>query len=250
MKKTIKFLIKIFLLKQFYFGLKMLIRGIVELHDGIHTIASKFAFYLSNLFNWKLSSIPFFIAKELKNSDIVVDCGANVGKIVKPLLKYRPTIYCFEPNPVAFGQLKKNLGFSDNLHLVNKAVGVENKTARLFKHISSVDSEEKELIHSVSASLLSSKPNVDTQNFYEIEIIDFLDFLRKINVEVFIVKIDIEGSEIELVNALLDVDLHKKIKYLFVETHENTIPELLNSTILLKDRVKNLNLKNIYFNWT
>jgi len=189
------------------------------------------------------------LAKEIKTTDIVIDCGANIGKIVKPLIKYRPTIYCFEPNPIAFQQLRKNLGFADHLHLINKAVGVENKTAKLFKHISAVDSEEEELIYSVSASLIANKSNVDKENYYEIEIIDFLDFIKNIKRDILIVKVDIEGAEVELINALLDYNLHRRIKYLFVETHENTILELFKSTLLLKDRVKQLNIKNIYFNW-
>jgi FkbM family methyltransferase len=207
-------------------------------------------FNLRNTFDWQLTHIPYFLARQITKEDVVIDCGANVGKIVKPLLEYQSTVYCFEPNPIAFQQLQKNLGVSENLHLINKAVGVENRTARLFKHVLSQNSEEKELVHSVSASLLSNKPNVDKDNYYEIEIIDFFEFLRNIKKEIFIVKIDIEGAEVELVNALIDHELHKRIKYLFVETHEKTIPDLLSATMSLKYKVKKLNISNIYFNWT
>jgi FkbM family methyltransferase len=250
MKRVSKYIIKVFRLKEMYFKSLKIIRNLVEYNDWLHSMLSKIVFDLSNTFNWKITHIPYFLAIQIRNTDVVIDCGANVGKIVKPLIHFKPTIYCFEPNPIAFQQLKENLGISDNIHFVEKAVGVENKTARLFKHVSSIDSEEKELIHSVSASLLSNKPNVDKENYYEIKIIDFLEFIRSINKEILFVKIDIEGAEVELVNALLDHELHNKIKYVFVETHEHTIPDLFNSTVALKNRVKQLNIKNIYFNWT
>jgi FkbM family methyltransferase len=249
MKRVVKYLVKLFRLKEKYFESLKIVRNLVEYNEWIHSMFSKIVFDLSNAFNWELTHIPYFLARQIRNTDIVIDCGANVGKIIKPLLHFKPTIYCFEPNPVAFQQLRENLGSQENIHFIEKGVGVENKTARLFKHVSSIDSEEKELIHSVSASLLSNKPNVDKDNYYEINIIDLLEFIRRIDKEIFIVKIDIEGAEVELVNALIDNILHNKIKYIFVETHEYTIPDLLNATIALKNRVKQLNINNIYFNW-
>lgn len=250
MKKVIKPLVRVFRLKQIYFGIKRFIRKTIELNDTIHAVASKMVFHLRNTFNWNLHHVPFFLARRIRPGDIVIDCGANVGVIVKPLLKYQPIVYCFEPNPVAFQQLSTNLGVSENLYLINKAVGIEDKKAKLFKHTSSVDSEENELLHSVSASLLANKPNVDNDNYYEVEIMNFITFITALRERIIIAKIDIEGAEVELVNAMLDHNLHEKIDYLFVETHENTIAELMQPTRVLKQRVNEMGLNNIYFNWT
>ena len=82
------------------------------------------------------------------------------------------------------------------------------------------------------------------------DVIDFIGFIDSFNKRVFIVKIDIEGGEIELVNQLIDKGAHEKIDYLFVETHERKTPELLPSTLQLKKRIKQLGIKNIYLNWT
>lgn len=249
MKRLKKAIIRIFRLKRIYFGIGRLIRNTIEKNDTIHGFISKTVFDLSNIFGWNLHHVPFFLAQKISSSDIVIDCGANVGVIVKPLLKYKPMVYCFEPNPMAFFQLTKNLGSSENIKLFDKAVGVEEKKAKLFKHFSSVDSSEKELLHSVSASLLSNKRNVDDDNFYEVEVINFISFLNNLNGHIYILKIDIEGAEVELVNALLDHALYDKISYLFVETHENTIPELKESTRDLIRRTKDMGLRNVYFNW-
>ena len=246
MKKSIKYILKYFRIPQLFYSAKKVVRSIVEKNNFIHTIFSKTTFSIRNAFQFNIHRVPFIIAKELDQNSLVIDCGANVGAIVKPLLKYRPTIFCFDPNPIAFKQLSENIGSSSNLHLINKAVGVESKTARLYKH---KEAEQNELLLSVSSSLLANKPNVDNNNYFEVEVVNFIDFLKSLKQNVQILKVDIEGAEVELVNAILDNGLQKKINYIFIETHENTIPDLLEPTSLLMKRTKELNIKNIYYNW-
>ncbi|AWL10332.1 hypothetical protein HME7025_02492 [Aquirufa nivalisilvae] len=246
MKKIIKSFLKFLMIPHLYFGLKKYIRVIIELNFNVHLVFSKIAFSIRNIFQFNIHRVPFFISKELNSNSVVIDCGANVGAIMKPLLKYEPSIYCFEPNPVAFKQLSENLGTAPNLHLINKAVGIETKTAKLYLH---KEAEQNELLFSVSSSLLSSKPNVDNSNFYEVEVLNFLDFLKSLGKNIQILKVDIEGAEVELINALLDAGLDKKIQYIFVETHENTIPDLVESTLQLKKRTFQMNVNNIYYNW-
>lgn len=249
MKKIVKFLINHFFLKKIYFGIRRFIRRTIELNDTIHILVSIFAFNLKNVLGWNIEHVPFFLAKKIDSNSIIIDCGANVGVIVKPLLVYGPRLYCFEPNPLAFEQLSINMNYADNVQLINKAVGTESKMAKLFKHVSSKDSIDNEKLNSVSSSLLAYKANVDTDNYYEVEIINFIEFLKDLNERIYIIKIDIEGAEVELVNAILDNNLHNQIDYMFVETHENTIPELKESTREMILRAKDLGLNNIYFNW-
>lgn len=233
-----------------YFGTGRVIRNLVEFIPAIHTLLSRTVFLLRNTFNFNHHHIPYFLARRIKPGDVVIDCGANVGKITKPLLQFDPLVYCFEPNPVAFKQLKKNLGETNNVNFINKAVGTKKEVAKLFKHIDSHESDENELLYSVSASLISSKSNVDDKNYYEVEIINFIEFLDQLESDIYILKIDIEGAEVELVDAIIDKKLHNKVKYMFVETHENTMPELMDSTQALYKKTKNLGIKNIYYNWT
>ena len=49
---------------------------------------------------------------------------------------------------------------------------------------------------------------------------------------------DIEGSEIEILNKIIDLNIHDKIKYIFVETHERFSHKLGLKTAKLKLRIK------------
>ena len=58
---------------------------------------------------------------------------------------------------------------------------------------------------------------------------------------------DIEGSEIEILNKIIDLNMHDKIKYIFVETHERFSHKLGLETAKLKLRIKNLNINNLIY---
>ena len=47
----------------------------------------------------------------------------------------------------------------------------------------------------------------------------------------------------------IDLNMHDKIKYIFVETHERFSHKLGLKTAKLKLRIKNLNIKNINLDW-
>ena len=209
MNKKVNFFLKRIGVPKLYFGIKKIIRLMIEQNIYLHTISSNLVFKIRNMLKWNIHRVPFIIAKHLDKNSVIIDCGANIGAIVRPLLKYDSEIYCFEPNPVAFKQLALNLGSVTNLHLINKAVGVESKTARLYRH---KEAEHNELLFSVSSSLLANKPNVDNNHFYEVEVINFIDFVDSLDQNVEILKVDIEGAEVELINAILDSGLYKKIK--------------------------------------
>ena len=45
------------------------------------------------------------LLKEVKNCDIIIELGANIGSITSKLIKYNKKVYAFEPEPIAFEQL-------------------------------------------------------------------------------------------------------------------------------------------------
>ena len=230
-----------------YIGLKRSVKKIVYGSDRLYFWLSLINFYINNTFNLKINRIPFFILSNISKDSVIIDCGANVGQISKPLIKYGPSlIVCFEPNPLAFKELSKNIGHHENVKLVEKAVGIKDGKLKLYNHVSS---DRDPLKHSVSSSLFLEKSNVNSDDFYEVEVCDFISFLKSIDRKIHILKIDIEGAEIDLLNELINERLYNNIEYIFVETHEDTLLDLEKSTKLLKERVRALGIRNIYFNW-
>jgi hypothetical protein len=51
-------------------------------------------------------------------------------------------------------------------------------------------------------------------------------------------KIDIEGSEIQVINSLIDTGAIERIDHIVCETHENAIPNLGAPTDTLRARIE------------
>ena len=82
--------------------------------------------------------------------------------------------------------------------------------------------------------------------------IDFADFVKELvakHGKINFVKLDIEGAEFEVLDALLEQNLHENIEYLMVETHERFFDNPETKIQALKDKIKGKNITNIYLDW-
>jgi FkbM family methyltransferase len=184
---------------------------------------------------------------ELDDSSVCIDLGANIGDISAIIASRGAKVYAFEPNSSAFLQLKKKSKAFPNIKPLNVAAGVTYKTSKLYLHSNNQGKNTIEL--SSSSSLIKSKPNNSDYNFENIEEINFSEFLSDFK-KIDILKIDIEGYEIELINHLIDNNSLDIIKKIFIETHYHKWPELKQPTLDLIQRVENLGLtEKINFGW-
>ncbi len=177
---------------------------------------------------------------------IGIDCGANIGLVTQDLLKKCDHVYCFEPNPFAFKLLEARFRGLKNVTCFNKAVLEKGGKVKLFFH---KDSDKDEVKWSTGSTLLEFKGNILREKFVEVEAIDLYSFIKKLNCEIEILKIDVEGVEYEIINKLIDTKLIYNIKNVFVELHAKKIPELEEKEMKLKTRISKLNLKNINLDW-
>ena len=126
------------------------------------------------------------------NNDLVLDCGANVGELFFSFKYNNLDIQYmgFEPDKDVFKCLEQNI---NNGYQVNKALGKENTTKKLF-----IDSE------GANTSLV----NFGTSSEYEVDTIT-LDSLKLDNVK--LLKMDAEGYEPEVLlgatNSLNKINL-------------------------------------------
>ena len=68
------------------------------------------------------------------------------------------------------------------------------------------------------------------------------------NKPIGLLKMDIEGEEVRVLNKLIDLNLHQKIRKIVVETHERFLV-LKEPTKKLKKRIRALKLRNIDLDW-
>lgn len=184
--------------------------------------------------------------EELGPGDVAIDCGANVGNVTARMASKGATVYAFEPNPYAFQVLKERFLGVPNVHCLNKGVLDRDDTMQLYLH---ENAHEDQVKWSTGSSLLEDKGNVDPDSFIEIEVIDLARFIKGLDREIKVLKMDVEGVECQIINKLIDSKIINNIKFLIAETHEKKNPSLKEETDKLRKRIDEEKLSNINLNW-
>lgn len=177
--------------------------------------------------------------------EVAIDCGANVGKVTKKMAKPGIIVYAFEPDPNAFKALQAKFKEETNVTCFNKAVSDHSGSAKIYFTDKYNENPEK---WSTGSTLSADKPNVDKTNFAICEVVDLAEFIQNLGKPIGLLKMDIEGEEIKVLNKLIDLGLTKEIRKIVVETHER-FPTLTEPTRELKERIRELKLKNIDLDW-
>jgi FkbM family methyltransferase len=157
---------------------------------------------------------------------LFVDLGANIGqsylrfsKHLKKNIKFE----LFEPNPNCFKKLKD----LSNLHKKNisiKNFGVGSK-AGIFKFYGSLESNSNNFQQSGSIvkNYVKNVPFYKTSNqkIIDVKIINFSNYLTEQSKKFhkIFVKMDIEGSEVDLLESLIKNNTINLISVLYVEFH-------------------------------
>ncbi|WP_417832402.1 FkbM family methyltransferase [Terasakiella sp.] len=180
--------------------------------------------------------------KTLPEGSVCIDIGANIGLVSSVMSRYATKVIAFEPNQEALKELKRRAAKNPNIEVHNCAAGTTNKEVNLYLH--------ENVEYTQASSLVASKPNVSEGHYQVVQEIDFAEFLTKLNCNISLIKIDIEGYEIELINHLLDHADLSKVGRIYVETHERKWPKLAVPTQQMKDRASAMGLGDKFdFDW-
>lgn len=182
----------------------------------------------------------------LPRGAVAVDCGANVGSVAAALARRCSLVVAFEPNPVAFAALEQRLGRAKNVRLVSAAVGAENGKQNLFLH---VDHDTDPLRVSTGSSLYGAKGNVSSRRFVEVDVVDLDAYLREIDRPVDLLKLDVEGAEVEILERLLETGRLETIGRVVVEMHDGAIPELSERGARVRQRLSDERYGHVSLDW-
>lgn len=133
------------------------------------------------------------LKKIIKPGDNVLDIGANIGfyaRLLSEMTGPEGQVYCFEPDSVNFGYLKKNAGDLKNVHLFNKAVASERGILKVYK---------------------SKLLNVDHRT-YPVNNYDSIEEIESVSIDeliaegkirnIQVIKIDIQGFELSAFSGM------------------------------------------------
>jgi FkbM family methyltransferase len=186
------------------------------------------------------------VVGRLTSRSLALDLGANVGEYTKILANNAGKVVAFEPDPYAFGLLQANTRHLPNVELIQAAVSTESGTITLYRR---QDYDEDPTAHSQGSSLYSSKDNIDEHNHFDVRCIDIVQFIEDLDREVALIKIDIEGAEVPILERLLESPAAARIGHVFVETHEFKIPELYRRTERLRKLARKITEPRVHLNW-
>lgn len=182
---------------------------------------------------------------QLGPGSVAIDLGANMGVFTRRLAKTGAEVHAFEPDPWTFEKLSANLDGHNNVVLHNAAVAHEAGEIEMFRPARFADDPAS---GSVGVSMLA-KTDGSQGEAIQVECRNFMEFVDGLDREIDIVKMDIEGAEVALLDALLDSPARDKIKAIFVETHYNMFPEQAPPVAELRRRYGRLDKPFVNFDW-
>lgn len=182
----------------------------VKLGDAIETKIVTHKIWDEELLNL----ISHFIEKNSKGA--VLDIGSNIGAITIPLANRYSEIefYCFEPHPIIFEKLNRNIRLNqlENVKAFKNAVSDTEGTLNFFA--------QTESSNMGLSSLMEVQNN--SVNKISVDCIVLDQFVAKQSIaKVSVVKIDVQGSELLVLKGMTDV-LKKHRPILFFE-HEDAL---------------------------
>ena len=152
---------------------------------------------------------------KIKNGDIVVDIGANIGYftlLMAKLVGNNGKTFSFEPEPKNFTILSKNVIINNykNVVLEKKGVSDYNGTSKFFL------SSENTGMHSLH--------KVDNKGKeIDIDVIKLDDYfiIEGLVDRISMIKIDVEGAELQVLNGMTKILKNGKLKLLieFIPEH-------------------------------
>ena len=176
-----------------------------------------------------------------------IDLGANTGKYTKQMATEAKKVIAFEPDPWACAALRDNLAGLDNVKIECAAAGTHDGKVLFYRHARVNDDPGR---YSQSSSVVSAKTNIAGGAALEVQQIDFIRYLEWLDEDIGILKIDIEGAEVDLLEALFDKpEVLDRIAFMFVETHEKRIAGHAPRVEALRRRAMQIECPRINLNW-
>lgn len=137
----------------------------------------------------------YFLKKVLRENDIYLDVGANIGVLCIAASKFvgrNGKVYAFEPEMEMFSILQENVKLNrlENIYCYNIACGSSKQKMLIYKNL---------VVNRGSASLI--KPQGDSSGV-EVLVETLDDFVQTKHIgDVRMVKIDVEGWELEVLKG-------------------------------------------------
>lgn len=152
----------------------------------------------------------------------LIDCGSYHGSFTKEFNRIfnNSECLCFEPSKLAFSKLSENFKSNKNIQTFNIGLASINRRKKIYIN----NSDKTNSIFRMDPNIPEcQKEFVENKSVQNIELRRLDDFLKKDKnlsrsfSEIDLIKIDVQGAELELLHGAIDTI--KNSKYILIEIH-------------------------------
>jgi FkbM family methyltransferase len=185
--------------------------AIVNEHFFKYTFSGYDYSTIEYLFKEVFISNQYFFEPSTKEP-VIIDCGANIGMSILYFKKLFPNskILAFEANPHAYKLLEMNM-------LQNKIKNVELQNIALYDKETEISFYIGDNIGSLVGSIKAERGG---ESELKIEAKKLSSYLKNIET-VDLIKMDVEGAELNILSDLFDSSTINKAKEYIIEYHHN-----------------------------
>jgi len=173
--------------------------------------------------------------KKIKSNYEFIDIGANQGiySLIASQNSNFKKVIAFEPITSTYKLFKDNIKINKSKKIFVKKLAISDTSG-----ISKIYFNKK---HSGAASIYKGNTK-NSQKILKIKTIDYKILNKILNSKTKkIVKIDVEGHELVVLNQLIKLNFFKLIDYIFIEVNFN-----FNKTNYIKKKLAKYNFKDVY----
>jgi len=195
----------------------------------------KFKMYLDDRDSLRLSVFGIYeefevglLPDKIKEGDTVVDVGANIGYytiLFSKLVGDMGRVFAFEPDPVNFAILKKNIALNNCANVVLEQKAVSNKSGKLTLYINDENRGDHRIYDSG-----------DERKTVEIEVTRLDDYVKS---PINFLKMDVQGAEIFVLEGAEQTLQKSKTLKIFSEFWPTAIKEALREPMDFFSILKN-----------
>lgn len=170
-----------------------------------------------------------------------IDCGAHAGLISDIILHCGGRVECFEPNLYLNFFLKRKFEINPLIKIHQKAVSNKSGKTKFLTFQNRILSQGNRIVSSVQDD--------ETSSSYEVELVNLCEFLEQKEERIYLLKLDVEGAEFEILPTLIEKKLYEKIDYIVCETHEYMFKDGVEKLKVIEKELEKRGVKNIFLDW-